>query len=170
MKPYEDVNCDDRSHPYPRLKPTGDFKPVIIGLYGLPGSGKSFRLEELKTVLNNDKFAFYDGSNVIAAVTPGGLEAFQKLAKEAKNDSRERAIARVKQECSNTGKSAIVAGHFMFWAEEDEQGESVCTPSDLATYTHILYLNSPVELIAEYRLNDAERSRPSVSTSQLAMC
>ncbi|KAJ5801755.1 uncharacterized protein N7518_003823 [Penicillium psychrosexuale] len=167
MEPHEEVNYDDRSHPSPRAQPTS-FKPVIIGLYGLPGSGKSFRLEELKTVLDNDKFAFYDGSNVIAAVTPGGLEAFQILTKEGKNDARERAIARVKQECSNTGKIAIVAGHFMFWAEEDEHGQSVCTPSDLATYSHILYLNSPAELIAEYRLNDAKRCRPTVSTSHLA--
>ncbi|CDM33198.1 hypothetical protein DTO013E5_5628 [Penicillium roqueforti] len=167
MEPHEEVNCDDRSHPSPRAQPTS-FKPVIIGLYGLPGSGKSFRLEGLKTVLDNDKFAFYDGSNVIAAVTPGGLEAFQILTKEGKNDARERAIARVKQECSNTGKSAIVAGHFMFWAEEDEQGQSVCTPSDLTTYTHILYLNSPAELIAEYRSNDVKRCRQTVSTSHLA--
>ncbi|KAJ5953024.1 uncharacterized protein N7479_011437 [Penicillium vulpinum] len=142
-------------------------KPVIIGLYGLPGCGKTFWLDDLKTVLSNDEFAFYDGSDVVAAVTPGGLEAFHNLTKEAQNDCRERAIGKVKQESHNTGKAAIVAGHFMFWAEEDENGESVCTPGDLNTYTHILYLDPPAELIAKYRFDDDKRSRPNVSISHL---
>ncbi|KAJ5193506.1 hypothetical protein N7449_009648 [Penicillium cf. viridicatum] len=143
-------------------------KPVIIGLYGIPGSGKTFWLDKLKTALGNDNFAFYDGSDIIAAVTPGGLKAFQNLTEEAKNNCREFAIARIKQECCNTGKSAIVAGHLMFWAEEDQAGQSVCTPGDLATYTHILYLDVPAEIIAVYRFHDGKRSRPSTSISHLA--
>ncbi|KAJ5153658.1 uncharacterized protein N7500_009097 [Penicillium coprophilum] len=148
-------------HAHPR-------KPVIIGLYGLPGSGKTFWLEELKTVIRGDEFAFYDGSGAISAVTPGGLEGFQNLTKEAKTEYRQQAIARIKRECCHTRKTAIVGGHFMFWPEEDEKGDSVCTPADLATYTHILYLDPPAELIAEYRLNDAKRIRPTASTSHLA--
>ncbi|CAI7669015.1 unnamed protein product [Penicillium discolor] len=74
-------------------------KPVIIGLYGLAGAGKTFWLDKLKTVLGNDDFAFYDGSDIIAAVTPGGLEAFQNLMQEAQSQCCERAIVRTKQEC-----------------------------------------------------------------------
>ncbi|KAI2709116.1 hypothetical protein CBS147332_6175 [Penicillium roqueforti] len=150
MEPHEEVNCDDRSHPSPRAQPTS-FKPVIIGLYGLPGSGKSFRLEELKTVLDNDKFAFYDGSNVIAPVTPGGLEAFQILTKEGKNNARERAIARVKQECSNTGKSAIVAGHFMFWAEEDEHGQ--CHDILFTLVSPLVSANKLGSIVEDFRMH-----------------
>lgn len=80
-------------------EPTDCAKPVIIGLYGLPGAGKTFWLDKLKTVLGNDDFAFYDGSDIIAAVTPGGLEAFQDLMQEVQSRCRERAIARIKQEC-----------------------------------------------------------------------
>lgn len=172
MEPYEDF--DNRSHhadsPSIRVEPTNCAKPVIIGLYGLPGSGKTARLDELKAELSNDEFAFYDGSAVIAAVTPGGLEAFQTsfLTEEAKNDYRERAIAKIKHECYNTGKTAIVAGHFMFWAEDDAHGRSVCTPGDLDTYTHILYLDVPAELIVEYRLKDTKRIRPKVSIRHVA--
>ncbi|CAG8902662.1 unnamed protein product [Penicillium egyptiacum] len=172
MEPYEITCCDNRPHPRDPLstevEPTNCTKPVIIGLYGLPGSGKTFRLDKLKTELSNDDFAFYDGSAVIAAVTPGGLQEFQNLTEEAKNDCRERAIAKVKQECCTTGKSAIVAGHYMFWPEQDENGQTVCTPRDLATYSHILYLDVPAELVAEFRLNDGKRSRPKVSISHLA--
>ncbi|KGO75992.1 hypothetical protein PITC_011490 [Penicillium italicum] len=171
MEDQEMIYCEDRLSPdkstSTQAEPTYRSKPVIIGLYGLPGSGKSFMLNQLRMVLSTDDFTFYDGSDVIAAVTPGGLEAFQNLTKEAKNNCRERAIARIKQECHNSGKSAIIAGHFMFWAEEDEDGESVCTQGDLATYTHILYLDVPAELVAKYRLKDIKRSRPSVSISHL---
>ncbi|KAJ5189988.1 hypothetical protein N7472_009002 [Penicillium cf. griseofulvum] len=157
MEPYEMMYLDDFSQisqpPSIQVQPIDPPKPVIIGVYGLPGSGKTFLLGQLKTVLNNGEFAFYDGSDVIAA---------------AKNRYRERAIAKVKQECCSTRKSAIVAGHFMFWADGDDDGQSVCTPEDLATYTHIVYLDVPVEQIAEYRSNDANRTRPKVSLSHLA--
>ncbi|KAJ5511349.1 hypothetical protein N7453_003452 [Penicillium expansum] len=58
--------------PSTQVEPTSSLKPVVIGLYGLPGSGKTSRLGELKTVLGNDNFEYYDGSDIIAAVTPGG--------------------------------------------------------------------------------------------------
>ncbi|KAG0154474.1 hypothetical protein PDIDSM_42 [Penicillium digitatum] len=164
---YGGNHPDSGTSPSIQVEPANLSTPVIIGLYGLPGSGKSFKLNELENVLSKDDFAFYDGSDVIAAITPGGLKAFQNLPKEAKTKCRERAIATVKQECCSTGTSAIVAGHFMFWAEEDEVGQSVCTPGDLATYTHILYLDVPAELIAEYQLNDTKRKRPSVSITHL---
>ncbi|OQD71275.1 hypothetical protein PENPOL_c001G03260 [Penicillium polonicum] len=94
---------------------------VMFGLFiGLPDSGKTLWLDKLETALGTDDFAFYDGSDIIAAVTPGGLEASQNLGEEAKNHCRELAIARIKQECCNTGKSAIVAGHSMVWPEEGQ--------------------------------------------------
>ncbi len=36
----------------------------------------------------------------------------------------------------------------MFWLEEKEAVLSVCTRDDLSIYTHILYLDVPVETIA----------------------
>lgn len=142
-------------------------KPVIIGLYGLPGSGKSFLLNVLKCGLSPADFSFYDGSQVIAAGTPGGLEAFQNLTEDDKERARDRAIRRIKQESFDSGRSAIVTGHAMFWAEGEGAGQLVCTPADLDTYTHILYLDVPAGDIAEYRLNDQKRSRPAVSIAHL---
>jgi uracil phosphoribosyltransferase/phosphoglycolate phosphatase-like HAD superfamily hydrolase/adenylylsulfate kinase-like enzyme len=142
-------------------------KPVVVGLYGLPGSGKSFLLNTLKRGLSHDEFSFYDGSHVIAEVTPGGLEAFQILQEDDKNDIRNRAMGKIKQESCDSGKCAIVSGHAMFWAEEEETGQLVCTPADLETYTHILYLDVPAEVTAGYRLNDQKRCRPAVSIAHL---
>ena len=151
-----------------RLESFKNSKPVIIGLYGLPGSGKSFLLATLRQGLDIDDFTFYDGSEIIAAVTDGGLEGFQTLDDEKKTHCRERAIMKIRQECDDSGKSALVAGHAIFWNEEEETGGIVCTQADLRSYTHILYLDVPVEKIAEYRRNDQKRSRPPVSITHLA--
>ena len=51
-----------------------DQKAVVVGLYGVPGSGKSFLLNQLKKELGTTYFAFYEGSEVIATVVPGGLD------------------------------------------------------------------------------------------------
>ncbi|KAJ5300197.1 hypothetical protein PENANT_c067G07793 [Penicillium antarcticum] len=142
-------------------------KPVIIGLYGLPGSGKSFLLNVLKCGLSHADFAFYDGSQVIAADTPGGLEAFQNLNEDDKERARDRAIERIKRESFHSGRSALVTGHAVFWAEGEGAGQLVCTPADLDTYTHILYLDVPARDIAKYRSSDQKRSRPSVSIAHL---
>ncbi|KHN94158.1 KAP P-loop [Metarhizium album ARSEF 1941] len=51
-------------------------KPVVVGLYGLPGSGKSFLLKELRKYLSHADFDFYEGSEMIASLVPGGLREF----------------------------------------------------------------------------------------------
>ncbi len=55
----------------------------------------------------------------------------------------------------------------MFWPEGDEAGCPVHTQNDLETYTHILYLDVPTEVVAQRRLDDTERSRPSTSVTHL---
>ncbi|CAG8135650.1 unnamed protein product [Penicillium olsonii] len=142
-------------------------KPVIIGLYGLPGSGKSFLLNILKCGLSQAEFSFYDGSQMIATVTPGGIQAFQKLNDDEKGLFRGRAIQKIKQESFHSGRSAIVTGHAMFWAEEESTGQVVCTPADLDCYTHILYLDVPPKDIEKYRSSDSNRGRPVASVAHL---
>lgn len=55
----------------------------------------------------------------------------------------------------------------MFWSEEKEAVLSVCTRDDLSTYTHILYLDVPVETIAQRRSNDTKRGRDPISVTNL---
>ncbi|MCJ1239942.1 hypothetical protein MMC14_007941 [Varicellaria rhodocarpa] len=142
-------------------------KVVIVGIYGVPGSGKTYMLDQLEQELGQDDFVFYEGSKMIANVVPGGLDAFQKLEEREKEHWRQIAINAIGRTCTESGKVAVVAGHFMFWAEKEEAGRSVCTQNDLDTFTHILYLAVPAKVIAERRLDDAERSRPIVSSSHL---
>ena len=55
----------------------------------------------------------------------------------------------------------------MFWPQEDPDGHRVYTRNDLHTFTHILYLDIPADLIAQRRLNDSQKSRSPASIDHL---
>ncbi|KAG9232539.1 uracil phosphoribosyltransferase-domain-containing protein [Amylocarpus encephaloides] len=142
-------------------------KAKVVGLYGVPGSGKTFLLDQLKEELGQEHFAFYEGSKMIARLVPGGLDVFQKLEEQERVHWRQLAIDAIGKECADSGRVAVVAGHFMFWPEEKEAGQPVHTRNDLDTFTHILYLDVPAELVAQRCLNDIARSRPSASINHI---
>lgn len=142
--------------------------PKVIGLYGVPGAGKTFLMNKLKQQLGEERFVFFEGSEVIASVTTGGLDAFKKLDESEKAEYRKLAVQKIKSTCSETRKVGIVTGHLSFWNDERcDHPMKVVTESDLDTFTHILYLNTPVHRITEQRKKDTERLRPSVSESRL---
>lgn len=130
----------------------------VIGIYGLPGSGKTFLLNHLKHELGPD-FAFYEGSEMIDSLVPGGLDAFKELDEQRKVQWRERAINEIEKKAVNSNQVAVVVGHFMFWLETDDVGHNVCTQQDLKTFTHIIYLDVPAQTIAQRRLYDIKRGR-----------
>jgi hypothetical protein len=93
-------------------------KAVVIGLYGVPGTGKTFLpksetfyqlptrvfltiflllgktflLNQLKHELRTEHFAFYDGSKMIGTLVPGGLDLFKKMEEQEKEYWRQLAI------------------------------------------------------------------------------
>lgn len=143
-------------------------KPVVIGVYGVPGCGKTFLLNELKKmVMAEERFAFYDGSKMIDNMVPGGLQAFRACDGHAKKKWRHSAIKMIKDECVQKECTGVVAGHFMFWDEKERVGETVWTTGDLNTFTHILNLDFDAELVAERRANDTSRERPCASIGHL---
>jgi uracil phosphoribosyltransferase/phosphoserine phosphatase/adenylate kinase len=141
--------------------------PKVIGIYGVPGSGKTTLLHELKAVLDVGRFSFYEGSEMIARTIDGGLTAFHNLDEQSKEKSRRLAIQTIHDDCARNRKTAIVTGHFMFWREEDTSGEIACTDSDLAIYTHIIYLNVSPETIDDHCSKDAKKRRDPCSVTHL---
>ncbi len=140
-------------------------KPVVVGLYGVQGCGKTFLLNQLKKVLPNNHFAFLDGSAVIDAVVPKGLSAFLEMEEKERVKWRCRAIESVGEDCAKSGQAAVVAGHYMFWDEGKNTEKKVLTQSDLETYTHILYLEASPELITQRRQGDSSRSDRSLAST-----
>ena len=142
-------------------------KPIVVGIYGIPGCGKTFLFDQLKQELGENSYEFYEGSQMIASLVPGGLFAFQKLDHEQKSYWREVAIGTIGKNCLASGKTGVVAGHYMFWQEGDQVGQRVYTLSDFDTYTNILYLDIPAEIVAQRRQNDPVRRRPTASVEHL---
>ncbi|BCR91870.1 uncharacterized protein ACHE_70713A [Aspergillus chevalieri] len=142
--------------------------PRVIGLYGVSGCSKSYLMKQLKQELGESDFQYFEGSEVINAVTVGGLNAFKKLDEHQKNQIRKLAINKIKSACAQSSNVSIVTGHFMFWDDEaSEQPLRVCTQADLKTYTHVLYVNTPVEVTAKQRTEDTEKERLTVSIQHL---
>jgi uracil phosphoribosyltransferase/phosphoserine phosphatase/adenylylsulfate kinase-like enzyme len=142
-------------------------KPVIVGIYGIPGSGKTFLLDQVKQKLRGESYEFYEGPKVIDSLVPGGLAGFQKLDDIDKLKWRQTAIDTIRKNCSDKGRTGVVAGHFMFWSAEDCESDQVYTSSDWRTFTHILYLHTPISLVAQHRQNDSQRFRSSASNYHL---
>lgn len=142
-------------------------EPIVIGLYGISGSGKSFLLQRLQQELGQTEFTFFEGSDVIASLVPGGLDALHKLNDETKAHWRGQAIDTIGRESARSGRVAIVTGHLMFWSEEHATGQSVYTENDLKTFTHIIYLGISPDVVSQRRLDDSLRHRTTISVEHL---
>ena len=134
-------------------------RKVYARAYSIPGSGKTTLLHELKIVLDAGRFSFYESSEIIVRTLDGGLTAFHNLDKQSKEKSRRLDIQTIHDDCAKDRKTAIVTGHFMFWREADTYGKIGCADSDLAIYTHIVYLHISPETIAAYCDKDTEKCR-----------
>lgn len=171
--------CGTAAAPTPASHPHGSAgistpRPTIIGIYGVPGCGKSFFLNQLSGYLDSEfkssaiEFKFYDSSQVLADHVPGGLAAFRALGHEEKERVRETAIKRIQAECSKPGETAVIAGHYSFWDDEgNPEPERVMTSADRSTYTHIFYLSPPHDRVSRYRQGDMKRQRRHLSEDHL---
>ncbi|KAK7051776.1 uracil phosphoribosyltransferase [Favolaschia claudopus] len=142
-------------------------KPTVIGVYGVSGCGKSHLLNHLKDSeqLGQDDLTFIEGSAILSSLVPGGLPAFKLLPDPAKHEWRQKAIIHIQDESAKSGKTGVVAGHYMFWETEDES--VVWTQGDAAVFTHIIYLDVLPPLVIERRAQDAQRCRPALSETHI---
>lgn len=143
-------------------------QPVVVGLYGIEGCGKTYILEKLKQDPKlNDAFIFFEGSEAIVIVTDGGLAGFQKLPRDEQKAKREAAINYIQQQSIEKEKPALVTGHFMFWPQEKRLGQEVYTQRDIDVYTHIIYLDLQPAVVQKFRERDSNRERAQTSVDHL---
>ncbi|PNP80421.1 hypothetical protein FNYG_06020 [Fusarium nygamai] len=148
--------------------PVDPGRPIVVGIYGIPGSGKSFILESLRKDLGEEEFAFFEGSEVIASVVPGGLAEFQKLDEDEKYECRVKAINHIKNEAITSRRIAIVTGHFSFWSKEKDRPEDILTDDDWDTFTHIVYLKHDEQTImSNIESDNKDRSYMSDFTKKI---
>ncbi|KAL8759613.1 MAG: hypothetical protein Q9199_000657 [Rusavskia elegans] len=148
--------------------PSSHQKPVVIGIYGIQGRGKSTLLKVMQEALNDSDFGFVDGSSIIDSVVPGVLTAFKGCEDEKQKEvCRQDAIRYIGKQCTEEARTGIVVGHFMLWNEEKEIAKLIYTSSDWTTYTHILYLDFSPNTIAKRRPKDSGRDRGDFSVENL---
>ncbi|TLD08144.1 hypothetical protein PspLS_11962 [Pyricularia sp. CBS 133598] len=156
----------------PKTAPT----PNIIGIYGLPGAGKTTILSQLRLTGDTSPahYDYYEGSEVIDSIVDGGLAAFKQLPHADKQRHRATAIRNIGDEARRSSKSAIVAGHFMLPVPSGESDDDldtelqdVHTDADLATFTHIIYLKADPEAVCRQRARDQKRARKALPAGEL---
>ncbi|KAH8705191.1 uracil phosphoribosyltransferase-domain-containing protein [Talaromyces proteolyticus] len=140
---------------------------TVVGIYGLPGSGKTTLLKDLKRKLGEDFFTFYEGSQVIEQIVPGGLQAFQQSTDEEKEKWRKSTIDHIHSECAGSAKTGVVTGHYMLWSNQGNPPQPVITQNDLRVYSHILYLDVPAVKVFQRRYDDTIRHRESLPVDHL---
>ncbi|KAK7748656.1 hypothetical protein SLS53_000677 [Cytospora paraplurivora] len=145
--------------------PTIHGKPTIVGIYGIQGCGKTTLINHLKQELPEKDFSFFDGSQMLASVIQGGLDTFQQMNEAMQAHHRGLAIQAISQQCSESGRVGVVAGHLTLWVENE--AKPVFTQSDLDTYTHILYVEVPATEISDFRRKDTSRTRTEIETRVL---
>ncbi|KAK4183885.1 hypothetical protein QBC35DRAFT_78320 [Podospora australis] len=138
-------------------------KPVMIGIYGVPGSGKSHLLRQLRNRLPSPWQVFYlrEFRDAIDTVAPGGFSKFQLLSKKTKSCYRVKAMDYIRDQCDLFGgRTGVVAHQFLYvvWEKDKPKGCTVHTPSDFQNFTHIIYLDVSPAVIAmrrpEYSIED----------------
>jgi adenylate kinase len=142
-------------------------RPVVVGLYGVPGIGKSTKLDQLRRKLDEDTFLFLEGSDLLAKQVGGDLRVFQGLDESEKQRCREQVVIHVAKQADESSKAAIVAGHYMLWNVRYGSPEPVWTEVDEATFTHIIYFRVGSDTAAHRRKADTLKLRPDISTEHL---
>lgn len=132
-------------------------RPTIIGLYGISGSGKSYFMNELKNLPETNGALFFEGSEALDRVVPGGLEAFRGLNRDQKYQYRQQAVRSIRQTCEEQNLMGIVTGHYMLHPYAKTPIQTVGTEADFQTFTHIFYLMVDPEQVLRQRRDDTKQ-------------
>ncbi|GKZ68942.1 hypothetical protein AnigIFM60653_008981 [Aspergillus niger] len=128
------------------VNPSDPRRQNLIGIFGLPGSGKTYLLNQLRRELEGGPFSFYE---------------FEEVGQTRPSNwfVNDRAFESIRHECDQSGVAGIATANYML---PDEDGYPPCEIilDDGCTngpFTHIIYLNTPVEVVHRRCMDDAEK-------------
>ncbi|KAK7993562.1 hypothetical protein PG989_006943 [Apiospora arundinis] len=160
---------------------------TVIGIYGLPGSGKTQLVNDLKKDWEQGKiklkvpensnystdrfghmdFHFYELSEMIESVVPGGWTAYESFEIPQKQEWHQFVIEKIKCDSIVKKHIPVIVGQSMVWLEGQSSGQPVFTKNDTVTFTHLLYWKVPAEFIRTRRDNDIVVERPYASVDHI---
>lgn len=97
------IRPDQQTAPQHNVKP----KPTIVGLYGLPGSGKSYLRKELEQSVGKNDFLFYEGSKENGNLVPDGLENSRKQGMKRRTSGVSKPLRGFATNARRTTKLAL---------------------------------------------------------------
>lgn len=99
----------------PTTAPNTQGKSTIAGLYGIPDTEKTALLGPLKQELSEKDLVSFDGSDTIASVTQGGLDAFRQKDEASQAHHHGQAIEAIAKKCRESDRVGVVVGHLRCW-------------------------------------------------------
>lgn len=124
----------------------------VIGIYGIPGCGKTYLLKIVRDKLDETTpgiFKFFEGSEAIDSLGPEGLAAaFSMERTKTYND-----------------EVAVVTGHLLIW--DGNAGSPAHHEQDLQRFSHIIYFNVDPKVIRLRRSGDRHIHRGLIEVEEL---
>lgn len=122
--------------------------PILVGLFGVPGCGKTTLLDNLRQLFGERQYAFYEILDVCSSLGGGSLEAYTRRHPDSQYAIREQAINLIEEVCERNEVVGIVTCHFSYWYDKSWEQWVVMTQAEKNRFTHILYL----EIASGYQL------------------
>ncbi|KEQ94909.1 hypothetical protein AUEXF2481DRAFT_225247 [Aureobasidium subglaciale EXF-2481] len=139
--------------------------PLLINIQGLPGSGKTHLLHELKRILPAKDYAFFETWKIISLLSHG-LDNFVSFMPHNKLRMRKDATVEIARDCTVVDKVGIATGYHYLWDEMGEGSQDIDTPVDTDAYDMVLWLQVPVEELADRRMSEPGTGRRALHTDE----
>ncbi|OJJ77022.1 hypothetical protein ASPBRDRAFT_190361 [Aspergillus brasiliensis CBS 101740] len=117
----------------------------LIGIFGMPGSGKTHLLNQLRKELEGCPFSFHDSDEI--EKDPSGYCAYNS------------AIRAIRRKCDQSAVTGIATAKYMeLNSQERHRRPLMLDNGEEGQFTHIMYVNTPVEVAYQRFIEDNKKA------------